>query len=174
MYLGSLYDYCVNTLDPVIENTLLSNDNYFYYMPLMLKYNQQNAPTYLKEESFNLLKSEPHRLDAIKIHTRTIVEVLSSEVPDCDLTKVILMDHLDWFSNEDAAAEIDMVYRKMAKGGRVFWRAAGRYPWYNSLFEERGFKVVPCQIRENSTMYIDRVNSMCFNFYYLYNGSLDF
>ncbi|KAJ3403562.1 hypothetical protein HDV05_007748 [Chytridiales sp. JEL 0842] len=68
------------------------------------------------------------------------------------------MDHLDWFSNEDADAEISMVARKTKKGGRVFWRSAGKYPWYNSLFEERGFRVEACQIREEGNMYIDRVN----------------
>jgi betaine lipid synthase len=157
-YIGSAYSYVVNTFDPVIKSTLLRDDNYFYYMPLMLKYRPNNCPAYLTEEGFNTLREDTSRLDAIKIHTRTIVEVLENEVADGELTKVILMDHLDWFSNEDADGEISMVARKMAKGGRVFWRSAGKYPWYNSIFEARGFKVSPCQIREGETMYIDRVN----------------
>ncbi|KAI9356272.1 hypothetical protein DFJ73DRAFT_823747 [Zopfochytrium polystomum] len=155
---GSAYEYMVNTLDPIIRNSHLKTSNYFYYMPLMLRYNSQNAPTYLTREGFETLTSDPSRLDAIKIHTATIVDVLSKEIADGELTRVILMDHLDWFSPEDATAEIRAVKKKMEVGGRVYWRSAGKYPWYNSLFEEEGFKVSPCQIREEGNMYIDRVN----------------
>ena len=170
---GSMYDYAVNTFDPVIRHSLLRDDNYFYYMPLMLHYTHANAPAYLQESGFNLLREDSSRLDAIKIHTRTIVDVLKNEVPDGDLTKVILMDHLDWFSNEDADEEISMVSRKMKKGGLVFWRSGGKYPWYNGIFESRGFRVFPCQVREGKEMFIDRVNMyasfVSYHFYYIYN-----
>ncbi|KAI8617529.1 hypothetical protein BC830DRAFT_1062395 [Chytriomyces sp. MP71] len=156
---GSAYDYVVNTFDPIIKSSHLRDDNYFYYVCLMLKYTPQNAPSYLTEEGFNALQQNPSRLDAFRIHTRTIVEVLKSEVADGELTRVILMDHLDWFSNEDADEEISAVAKKLAKGGRAYWRSAGKYPWYNSMFEEKGFKVSPCQIRDEKMPYIDRVNS---------------
>ncbi|CAK4655535.1 hypothetical protein LEN26_009425 [Aphanomyces euteiches] len=155
---GSAQKYIENTLDPVMKHSLLRTDNYYYYSCLMCCYNQQNAPSYLKEEYFNVLQTEPHRLDAIKIHTGTIVEVLKRDIPDEDLTRVILMDHLDWFSEEDAEAEIMAVAQKLKKGGRAYWRSAGKYPWYNTLFEKAGFRVYPCQIREGETMFIDRVN----------------
>lgn len=155
---GSVYDYIVNTFDPVIKNSLLKTHNYFYYMPLMQKYHTSSAPSYLMEDGFKALQSEPERLDAIKIHTDMVVNVLNNEIADEELTKVILMDHLDWFSLEDATAEISAVARKTAKGGKVFWRSAGKHPWYISLFEELGFVVKPCQIREGDSMYIDRVN----------------
>jgi betaine lipid synthase len=128
-------------------------------MPLMLKYNK-NAPcnpAYLTEKGYNLLLKEPHRIDAIRIHTDYIVNVLKT-IPDGELTKVILMDHLDWFSVEDATSEIQAVHQKMAKGGRVFWRSAGKAPWYNTIFDSTGFDIKPCQVREGETMYIDRVN----------------
>ncbi|TPX45899.1 hypothetical protein CcCBS67573_g10344, partial [Chytriomyces confervae] len=159
---GSAYDYVVNTFDPIIKQSHLRDDNYFYYVCLMLKYTPQNAPSYLTEEGFNALQQNPSRLDAFRIHTRTIVEVLKDEVADGELTRVILMDHLDWFSQEDADEEITAVARKTAKGGRAYWRSAGKYPWYNSLFEERGFKVSPCQIRDENQRYIDRVNTAAF------------
>lgn len=128
-------------------------------MPLMLKYNKEakGNPAYLTKEGYDLLLAEPHRIDAIKIHTDYILNVLQT-IPDGDLTKVILMDHIDWFSVEDARAEIEAVFTKMAVGGLVFWRSAGKYPWYNEIFEATGFKVSPCQIREGETMFIDRVN----------------
>jgi betaine lipid synthase len=142
----------------VIKHTLLKDDNYFYYMPLMLKYNPfaKGNPAYLTQEGYDVLRSEPERIDAIKIHTDYIVNVLKT-IPDGDLTKVILMDHLDWFSEEDARAEINMVCQKMAQGGMVFWRSAGKAPWYNNLFQDAGFSVKVCQVRENGSC-IDRVN----------------
>ena len=158
----------VNTLDPIVKNTHLRDDNYFYYMPLMLKYTPANAPAYLRPEYFALLREDSTRLDAIKIHTKTIIEVLNQECDDQELTKVILMDHLDWFSVEDATAEIQACFKKMAVGGKVFWRSAGKYPWYNELFEANGFRVEPCQIREGDVMYIDRVNSWVFCFFVLF------
>ncbi|KAJ3075165.1 hypothetical protein HDU98_009002 [Podochytrium sp. JEL0797] len=155
---GSAYDYVVNTLDPIIKASHLRDDNYFYYACLMLKYTPANAPSYLTEAGFKTLQQNPSRLDAFRIHTRTIVEVLKTDVADGELTRVILMDHLDWFSNEDAEEEIMAVHQKLAVGGRAYWRSAGKYPWYNSMFEEKGFKVTPCQIRDEKTPYIDRVN----------------
>ncbi|KAJ8325931.1 hypothetical protein QVD99_004097 [Batrachochytrium dendrobatidis] len=157
---GSAHEYCVNTLDPVVAKSHLGDDNYFYYMPLMLKYNPnaKGNPAYLTEEGFNILRSEPHRLDAIKIHTDYINNVLNNQVADNELTKVILMDHLDWFSHEDAKTEIETVHKKMAQGGFVYWRSAGKHPWYNEIFAATGFEVIKCQVREGDNMYIDRVN----------------
>ncbi|RHY26207.1 hypothetical protein DYB32_007808 [Aphanomyces invadans] len=155
---GSAQSYVENTIDPVMRHSLLRTDNYFYYSCLMCCYSQLNAPSYLKQEGFNVLQADPTRLDAIKIHTATIVEVLHREIPDDDLTRVILMDHLDWFSEEDAEAEIRAVAQKMKLGGRAYWRSAGKYPWYNTLFEKCGFRVYPCQIRDGDNLFIDRVN----------------
>ncbi|KAF0711196.1 hypothetical protein AaE_012253 [Aphanomyces astaci] len=155
---GSAQSYIENTLDPVMKHSLLRTDNYYYYSCLMCCYNHQNAPSYLQEDGFRVLQTDPTRLDAIKIHTATVVQVLTRDIPDEDLTRVILMDHLDWFSEEDAEAEIRAVSQKMRQGGRAFWRSAGKYPWYNSLFEKCGFRVYPCQIRQGDHLYIDRVN----------------
>ena len=89
------------------------------------------------------------------------------------------MDHLDWFApgSTDVDEEIQELYRVVAPGGLVFWRSAGKHPWYNRVygfplfstlyglihiyhmisFEEAGFKVNPVAIRESSSA-IDRVN----------------
>ncbi|TPX30534.1 hypothetical protein SmJEL517_g05910 [Synchytrium microbalum] len=152
------YDFLVDSFDPVIAEKSLRDDNYFYYMPLMLRYLPTNCPGYLSESGFDTLKSNPEQLDAIRIHTDTIINVLNTQCYDGELTKVILMDHLDWFSPEDADAEISAVAKKMRVGGRAFWRSAGKRPWYNEIFERRGFRVFPLQVREGSTMFLDRVN----------------
>ena len=36
-----MWKYVVNTLDPVVENTLLRDSNYFYRLCLMGKYSEE-------------------------------------------------------------------------------------------------------------------------------------
>ena len=37
----SIWEYMVNTFDPVAKNTLISDDNYFYLLCLQGKYSQR-------------------------------------------------------------------------------------------------------------------------------------
>ena len=37
----AIWEYIVNTLDPVIKNTLISDDNYFYLLCLQGRYSQR-------------------------------------------------------------------------------------------------------------------------------------
>lgn len=37
----AVWEYVVNTLDPVVQNTLISNDNYFYLLALQGQYSQR-------------------------------------------------------------------------------------------------------------------------------------
>ena len=37
----AVWEYVVNTLDPVVENTLVGDDNYFYLLCLQGKYSQR-------------------------------------------------------------------------------------------------------------------------------------
>ena len=39
----AIWEYVVNTLDPVVQNTLISDDNYFYLVCLQGKYSQRYA-----------------------------------------------------------------------------------------------------------------------------------
>lgn len=47
----SIWEYVVNTLDPVVNDTLISNDNYFYYLCVQGKFSRRyvksspNQPT---------------------------------------------------------------------------------------------------------------------------------
>ncbi|KXS16212.1 hypothetical protein M427DRAFT_69527 [Gonapodya prolifera JEL478] len=155
---GTSSEYIIDTIDPVIEQTHLKTDNYFYYSCLMMKYNKQSCPTYLKEDGFNELKNNPSKLDAIQIHTDSIVNVLNTKVQAEELTKVILMDHLDWFDRAMLMDELTALTPKVKTGGQVFWRSAAKYPWYNAVFEELGYEVKAIQIRQPGSTCIDRVN----------------
>jgi ubiquinone/menaquinone biosynthesis C-methylase UbiE len=54
------------------------------------------------------------------------------------------MDHLDWFSpgSADVDEEIQELYRVIAPGGLVFWRSAGKHPWYNKVYGFLLFKTL--------------------------------
>ncbi|KAJ3030274.1 hypothetical protein HDV00_008989 [Rhizophlyctis rosea] len=160
---GPAYDYIVRSLDPVLETTHLKSSNYFWYLPLMLRYDPSTTPAYLSPSGFTTLKSNPDRLDSIRIYTDVVMNVLNHHIADGELTKVVLMDHLDWFSEGDVDKEVEAVGRKLCKGGRAFWRSASRGPWYNRLFEGRGFRVWCLQVRGGDgegggERLLDRVN----------------
>jgi betaine lipid synthase len=52
------------------------------------------------------------------------------------LTRALVMDHLDWFApgSTNVDEEVQELYRVIAPGGLVFWRSAGKYPWYNKVY----------------------------------------
>ncbi|KAF9973226.1 hypothetical protein BGZ73_003564 [Actinomortierella ambigua] len=154
---GSALDYIYDTLDPVMTRSLFKDDQYFYNLCINRRYTQESCPSYLKEQNFCELKHEG-RLDSFRLHTDSILNVLRS-LKDGELTKAVLMDHMDWFDYKDAEEEIREVARVIRQGGMVLWRSAGRKPWYNALFEKHGFDVQPVDIRvPRSGVSIDRVN----------------
>lgn len=52
------------------------------------------------------------------------------------LTKVLVMDHLDWFApgSADVEEEVQQLHRVIAPGGFVYWRSASKMPWYNTVW----------------------------------------
>ncbi|RUP47410.1 hypothetical protein BC936DRAFT_145760 [Jimgerdemannia flammicorona] len=151
--------YMEDTLDPIINRSLFRNDQYFYHVVLMQKYTHESCPSYLTEKGFQQLKKSG-ALDAFRLHTDSILNVLKS-LPAEHLTRTVVMDHMDWFdrSSSELEEEILEMARTTAKGGHVYWRSAGRVPWYNRLFEKYGFKVEPLGVREiGSGVSLDRVN----------------
>ncbi|KAF9158360.1 hypothetical protein BGX21_003530 [Mortierella sp. AD011] len=154
---GSAVRYLYDTLDPIMTRSLFKNDQYFYNLVVNRKYTQESCPSYLTEEGFQTLKDQ-NATDSMLLHTKSIIEVLRS-LGDGELTKAVLMDHMDWFDLKDAEEEIKEVSRAIRSGGMVLWRSAGRKPWYNALFEKYNFEVKPVGVRvPGSGVSIDRVN----------------
>ena len=146
---GTFYEYVVNTWDPVIDKYLLSKDSYFYHLCLLQRYasnSPDHCPSYLTEGGFRKLKTSQN-LHAIQIHTGTILNVLTTKVREGELTKAVMMDHLDWFTAQEARDEIAVLSSRMKRGGQVLWRSASKVPWYNAVFVEYGFEVKPVMVR---------------------------
>ncbi|KIY74282.1 S-adenosyl-L-methionine-dependent methyltransferase [Cylindrobasidium torrendii FP15055 ss-10] len=158
---GGVYQYVVDTLDPVVSTYLLRTDNYFYLLALMGHYTSESCPAYLTRAGFETLKAQDGAcLDSFRLHTEPIVNVLRGLAVQ-SLTRSLVMDHLDWFVPGDRGAEEEVIElrRATAQGGMVFWRSASRVPWYNEVFKRHGFRVEPVSIRQTGAQRpIDRVN----------------
>jgi betaine lipid synthase len=135
----AIWEYLVNTLDPVCESTLLLEDNYFYLLCLQGKYSQRCQPPYLTPRA-HIKLSQPNAFDGLRIHTDEINEVID-RIATGTLTVAVVMDSMDWFTPGaiDAAKQITAINRALKLGGRVLLRSAGLRPWYIKNFEQLGF-----------------------------------
>lgn len=159
----SVLKYVIDTLDPVIKRSLISKDNYFYYLTLKGKYSKENCPKYLTLKGYERLVNEnpilhEKPIDNIRIHTDTLNDVFA-RLSKKALTIAIIMDHMDWFdpNNNDAKHEIIAIRQCLAFNGRVLLRSAAQFPWYIKIFESLGFKCKPAAIRHRGES-IDRTN----------------
>ncbi|EJF59822.1 hypothetical protein DICSQDRAFT_171781 [Dichomitus squalens LYAD-421 SS1] len=153
----AMWKYVVNTLDPVVENTLLKNSNYFYRVCLQGQYDKECCPAYLSKEAHKML-SQPGAFDGLRVHTDEFVEVLARIKPET-VTVAVIMDHMDWFDPEGTSAteEIRAINKAMKVGGRVLLRSAGLKPWYIANFAAQGFRSKHVAARTAGKC-IDRVN----------------
>jgi betaine lipid synthase len=136
----AVWEYMVHTLDPVIESSLIGEDNPYYLVCLQGSYSQRCHPDYLKPKSHQKL-SRGNAFDGLRIHTDEINEVVSRLTPGT-LTVAVVMDSMDWFDpgSEEAGKQIEKLNRAMKLGGRVLLRSAALTPWYIATFESMGFQ----------------------------------
>ncbi|KAJ2725047.1 hypothetical protein GGI07_001515 [Coemansia sp. Benny D115] len=156
---GSMSQYIRDTLDPVATNTAFARTNYFYHLLFTRQYSPDCCPDYLTISGFEKLKKLVNsNSPSFYLHTSTILNVLA-DMADGELTKAVIMDHMDWFSGEEADLEVKALSRVIRKGGFVLWRSAARIPWYISIFEANGFVVEAISVRQpNMVLPLDRVN----------------
>ncbi|BFZ60065.1 hypothetical protein YB2330_001087 [Saitoella coloradoensis] len=155
----TMFEYVANTFDPVIESTLLRDDNYFYLLCLTGRFTKECHPHYLDEESHEKL-SQPGALDMFRLHTDFIGDVLGTLTPGT-VTKAVLMDHADWFEERgdrsEIRGELSVLRRAMKVGGEVLFRSAAMQPWYVEEYERAGFRCRPVEVRSKGRC-IDRTN----------------
>ena len=137
----AIWEYVVNTLDPVVSHTLLSDDNHYYLLCMLGAYTRKSHPDYLTPTAHSRL-SAPGAFDGLRIHTDEICEVVHRLAPGT-LTIAVVMDSMDWFDRDGKAAEdqITALHRALKMKGRVMLRSAGLQPWYLAVFERCGFSI---------------------------------
>lgn len=156
---SSTLQYIVDTMDPLLSRSLISSENYFYYLTLEGRYSKDNCPAYLKKKIHEIFASKSGSpLDRIRLHTDTLNNVLS-RLAQKSLNVAVIMDHMDWFDPDstDAMNEISSLHNALEINGRVLLRSAAKHPWYIKKFKEIGFSCEAAAIRHSGTS-IDRVN----------------
>lgn len=97
----AIFKFLEDTLDPVANHTLLSRDNYFYYLVLQGRYTKQCAPRWLGARAHRRLSHEnAERLDGLRIHTDEFLEVVR-RMRGGSVSAVIVMDSMDWLEIPD-------------------------------------------------------------------------
>jgi betaine lipid synthase len=136
---NAIYEYVLNTFEPVVNTTLLSTSNHYYLLTLLGHYTPSSHPTYLSPKSHMRL-SKPSAFNGLRIHTDEISEVIARMRPGT-LTIVVVMDSMDWFpvKGSQAVKQIRCLNRALKVRGRVLLRSAGLDPWYVAVFGENGF-----------------------------------
>ncbi|KAL1311295.1 hypothetical protein AAFC00_001478 [Neodothiora populina] len=156
----AIWEYAVNTLDPVINNSLVSSENHYYQLCLSGHYTRRCHPSYLSPKAHTKF-SAPAAFDGLRIHTDELCEVMARMRPET-LTIAVLMDSMDWFDSRDvdgaARKQVRVVNRALQMGGRCMVRSAGLRPWYVDTFEANGFAAKRVGARIPPGSCIDRVN----------------
>ncbi|KAJ6546781.1 hypothetical protein B0H19DRAFT_1162471, partial [Mycena capillaripes] len=123
--------FCWNALGvplhqhPLPSAYLLKTGAYFYLLALLGHYTHESCPAYLTPSGFEKLKANSsNALNAFRLYTDSVVNVLRG-FPHSSLTRIVIMDHLDWFppDSPDVDSEIENLSRVLAVGGIVFWRS---------------------------------------------------
>ncbi|KAI9660034.1 MAG: hypothetical protein M1821_001386 [Bathelium mastoideum] len=153
----AIWEYMVNTLDPIVNSTLVSDENHYYLLCLQGCYSRRCHPEYLTPKAHTKL-SRPNAFDGLRIHTDEMNEVIARMTPST-LTIAVLMDSMDWMEPKSSAAreQISKLQRALKVGGRVLVRSAGLNPWYVKDFENGGFLAKRVAARLPGSC-IDRVN----------------
>jgi len=101
------------------------SENYHWRVYFTGSYTKEICPEYLKEANFAKLKSG--LVNNISLHTCTITEFLK-EYPHKDITKFILLDHMDWMSDkpEMLAEEWQEIITHCTPNAQFLWRSAAK------------------------------------------------
>lgn len=165
----AVWQYMVDTLDPVIEHTHVATNNPYYRVCLAGEFSRECHPDYLSPAAHAILSSPsgPLSTDTLRIHTDSLDEVLARIAPGT-LTVASVMDSMDWFDQPPspgskgrsslAHTQVTRLNRALGMGGRVLLRSAAREPWYiRECFEQCGFVAEKVGDRVGGAC-IDRVN----------------
>lgn len=101
---------------------ILIRDNYFWRVYLTGTYTPDCCPNYLKQENFELLRAQRHR---IHLHNATVSGFLKQHPGQ--YSHFILLDHQDWLAWHQPAAlaeEWDLILTNSAPGAKILMRSA--------------------------------------------------
>jgi S-adenosylmethionine-diacylglycerol 3-amino-3-carboxypropyl transferase len=127
-----------DSLEYVMRQLPVSS-NYFWSVYLRGRYTDDCCPEYLKPDNFAMLKEG--LIDSIELHTSTVTEFL--EATDRQISKFVLLDHMDWMSSyypQALAEEWRFILQRATPEARIIFRSAHAAPAYLEQLELGGGK----------------------------------
>jgi len=122
-YPGGLVKFIQDCVESVFAE-LPIHDNYFWRVYLNGSYTRECCPEYLKEDNFQSLKGG--LVDRVTTHTDSVQGFL--EKHDGQISRYILLDHMDWLSDQFfplLESEWQAIIDRAAPGARLIWRSGG-------------------------------------------------
>lgn len=127
-YAGGIFQFIKDCVEVVFTHFPLW-DNYFWQVYLRGAYTPECCPEYLKRDNFERLKAG--LAERIRLYTGSLTDFLVTQKPA--ISRVILLDHMDWLSSVDTAAlqrEWQALVDHALPGARVLWRSGGLHVHY--------------------------------------------
>ncbi len=122
-YPGGLVKFIQDCVQSVFAE-LPIHDNYFWRVYLNGSYTRECCPEYLKEDNFQSLKGG--LVDRVTTHTDSVQGFL--EKHDGQISRYILLDHMDWLSDQFfplLESEWQAIVDRAAPDARLIWRSGG-------------------------------------------------
>ncbi len=132
-----------------VARSLPIADNYFWRVYVTGRYTRACCPEYLKPQKFESLKGG--LVDRIETHTATITDFLRG----CDeqISRFVLLDHMDWMSSyypEALVEEWEAIFARAAPRARILLRSAhARPPYLDRVRTGRGLLADSLQFRHD-------------------------
>jgi S-adenosylmethionine-diacylglycerol 3-amino-3-carboxypropyl transferase len=122
-YPGGIVKFVEDSLEAVFAKIPIQ-DNYFWRVYITGSYTPSCCPEYVKEANFERLKNG--LLENLNIHTDSVQGFL--EKHDGQITRFILLDHMDWLSDHFfpwLESEWQAILLRAAPKTRILWRSGG-------------------------------------------------
>lgn len=122
-YPGGVAKFIRDAVESVVCQLPFQN-NYFWRVYLQGYYTPDCCPEYLRPDNFQKLKSG--LIDRLKVCTCSVTDFLEQTAPG--ISKMTLLDHMDWMSwyyPQALAAEWTAILAKARPNARVIFRSAG-------------------------------------------------
>ena len=122
-YDGGLVKFIQDCMESVFVELPLK-DNYFWRVYMNGAYSRECCPEYLKPDNFEKLKNG--LVDRVSTHTDSVQGFL--EKHDGQISRYILLDHMDWLSDQFfplLESEWQAIVDRAAPGARLIWRSGG-------------------------------------------------
>ena len=122
-YEGGIVKFIQDCMEAVFAKLPLQ-DNYFWRVYINGCYTRDCCPEYLVEDNFQRLKES--LAERIHIHTNSVQGFL--EQHDGQISRYILLDHMDWLSDRFfplLEAEWRAILDRAADNTRIIWRSGG-------------------------------------------------